>query len=162
MVRLTRLGAKGAMLDVYEDAIQELCQEVEYLTDEALLTLLDPDSKDENCRSIQTILGHVVGSAFSYAIYIQELSGEGDPRPGLRLRDTVLAYLQDLNDAFAFTLTVFEALSDSDLEKFDPKEKIHSRWQQTYDIEQMMEHAIVHVLRHTRQIEKFKRRLEIL
>jgi hypothetical protein len=28
-------------------------------------------------------------------------------------------------------------------------------WGQHYDIEQMMEHAIVHVLRHRRQVEKF-------
>lgn len=159
MARFSRLGAKGAILDVYEDAIQELRQLIEYLPDEALFTLLEPDSKDEDCRSIQTILGHVVGSAYSYAIYVQELIGEGSPRPGVRLRPTVSAYLLDLADAFAFTAKVFDGLSDWDLEEFQEEKKIHARWQQIYDIEQMMEHAIVHVLRHTRQIEKFKMRL---
>lgn len=32
---------------------------------------------------------------------------------------------------------------------------IHSQWGVTYDLEQLLEHAIVHVLRHRRQIEKF-------
>ena len=32
---------------------------------------------------------------------------------------------------------------------------IHSGWSVTYDLEQLLEHAIVHVLRHRRQIEKF-------
>jgi uncharacterized damage-inducible protein DinB len=32
---------------------------------------------------------------------------------------------------------------------------IRSGWGVTYDAEQLLEHAIVHVLRHRRQIEKF-------
>ncbi len=31
---------------------------------------------------------------------------------------------------------------------------IQSRWGVRYDLEQLLEHAIVHVLRHRRQIEK--------
>lgn len=34
--------------------------------------------------------------------------------------------------------------------------KIFTSWNQVYDIEQVTEHAIVHILRHRRQIEKFK------
>ena len=29
------------------------------------------------------------------------------------------------------------------------------KWRQQYDVEQLFEHAIVHVLRHRRQIERF-------
>jgi hypothetical protein len=32
---------------------------------------------------------------------------------------------------------------------------IRSSWGVVYDLEQLLEHAIVHVLRHRRQIEKF-------
>jgi hypothetical protein len=32
---------------------------------------------------------------------------------------------------------------------------INSRWGVQYDMEQMLEHAIVHILRHRRQIERF-------
>jgi hypothetical protein len=33
--------------------------------------------------------------------------------------------------------------------------RIDSRWGVQYDMEQMLEHAIVHILRHRRQIERF-------
>ena len=33
--------------------------------------------------------------------------------------------------------------------------RIESNWGQSYDFEQMLEHAIVHILRHRRQIERF-------
>ena len=35
---------------------------------------------------------------------------------------------------------------------------INAGWGPTYDVEQLLEHAIVHVLRHRRQIEKFMHR----
>jgi hypothetical protein len=33
------------------------------------------------------------------------------------------------------------------------------RWGPTYDLEQLLEHAIVHILRHRRQIERFLERM---
>jgi hypothetical protein len=33
--------------------------------------------------------------------------------------------------------------------------RINSRWGVQYDMEQMLEHAIVHILRHRRQVERF-------
>ena len=48
-----------------------------------------------------------------------------------------------------------------ELEQPDNSLKIKSGWGQSYDIEQMTEHAIVHVLRHRRQIEKFKQLLSL-
>jgi hypothetical protein len=35
--------------------------------------------------------------------------------------------------------------------------RIAARWGPTYDLEQLLEHAIVHVLRHRRQIERLLR-----
>ncbi len=34
--------------------------------------------------------------------------------------------------------------------------RFESRWKQPYDIEQMLEHAIVHILRHRRQLERWR------
>ncbi|WP_294276359.1 hypothetical protein [uncultured Chryseobacterium sp.] len=42
---------------------------------------------------------------------------------------------------------------DITLEEFDQSKKINTLWGQQYDVEQMLEHAIVHILRHRRQIE---------
>ena len=41
----------------------------------------------------------------------------------------------------------------SDQEAVDTKMQV--RWGPTYDFEQLFEHAIVHVLRHRRQIDRF-------
>src|SRR5690606_39753758 len=57
----------------------------------------------------------------------------------------------------AFTENVFKHIKDPELEEFDDSLKMKTSWGQRYDIEQLMEHAIVHVLRHKRQLERIKR-----
>ena len=49
-----------------------------------------------------------------------------------------------------------ENVPNNELEELDNAKKIVTQWGQVFDIDQMMEHAIVHILRHRRQIEKFK------
>ena len=154
MQRLTRKGAKGALLDVYEDAISALQKSIKDLSDEDLVAVILPD--EEDCKSIQTILTHVVSSSYSYAVYIHELKGRRYTRPEEKLHSRALDYVQDLKHAFAFNLNVFAEVEDSELEQFDASRKIMTGWDQLYDIEQLTEHAIVHILRHNRQIEKFK------
>ncbi|MGY0037018.1 hypothetical protein [Pedobacter sp. NJ-S-72] len=63
--------------------------------------------------------------------------------------------------AFQFTVGIFEGVKDEDLERFDAGDKIMTGWGQLYDIEQLMEHAIVHILRHRRQIERFREILSL-
>ncbi|RQO72458.1 damage-inducible protein DinB [Pedobacter sp. KBW06] len=154
MQRLTRKGAKGALLDVYEDAIAALQESIADLSNDDLVAVVLPDEAD--CSSIQTILTHVVSSSYSYAVYIHELKGRSYTRPEEKLRTRAVDYVQDLKDAFLFNLNVFREFDDSELEHFDASGKIMTGWAQLYDIEQLTEHAIVHVLRHKRQIEKFK------
>ena len=156
MATIYRKGATGALLDEYEKVIAELKQVINDVTDEELTTIADGETMDENCRSIQTVLGHVVRSCFSYAVYIRNLYGEKMSRPDIILRSSVNAYQQDLDNGFAYNVATFENIKDSEIEKFGESEKILTLWHQVYDIEQMMEHAIVHILRHRRQIEKFK------
>ncbi|MNQ76811.1 hypothetical protein D3C85_916600 [compost metagenome] len=152
MAGLIREGAKGALLDIYEDALLQLQESIKGISDEDLITVVLPDDPDEDSRSIQSVLAHVVGSSYSYAIYIRTLKGTEYVRPDKKLRMKAADYIQDLKDSFLFNLTVFHEIEDSDLASL----KIMTRWKQLYDIEQLTEHAIVHILRHTRQIEKFK------
>jgi len=60
-----------------------------------------------------------------------------------------------LEAAFAFTEHTFLSHPDIELETLESEQKICVRWGQLFDVEQLMEHAIVHILRHRRQIEKF-------
>lgn len=156
MNKVYRQGAKGALLDEYERVIGELQQTITGLSNKELTTVTDPHTQDDNCRSIQTVLSHVVNSAHSYAIYILHAYGYQMIRPEKRYYPTADDYIRDLQEAFAFTQMVFQDIKDSELEQPDNDKKILTRWGQLYDIEQLMEHAIVHVMRHRRQIEKFR------
>ena len=151
--------AVNAILDEYERAIKELQYVISKISDIDLAAIIDPHTSDINGKSIRNILAHVIGSAFSYAIYIRESIDHAVPRPGLRHRDTALEYIQDLDEVIVFTRDTFKTIYDYSLEQFDYPDKIKTKWGQSYDIEQMMEHAIVHVLRHRRQIEMNKDRI---
>lgn len=145
--------AVNAILAEYERALKELQYVIATISNKDLAATIDPHTSDPNGKSIRNILAHVVGSAFSYAIYIRESMDHAIPRPGLRHRDTALEYIRDLDEVIVFTRDTFKTIYDYSLEKFDYPDKIKTKWGQSYDIEQMMEHAIVHVLRHRRQIE---------
>jgi len=58
-----------------------------------------------------------------------------------------------LENALNYTAAAFEdrwGMSDDDIEKV----KMPTPWGTTYTLEQMLEHAIVHLLRHRRQVER--------
>jgi uncharacterized damage-inducible protein DinB len=121
------------------------------------LKIFDSETKDEDCRSIQTIMSHVVRACYGYA--------------------------NSMREAFSIDGQVYEPkqlAKNEGLEKFDEVmqytvETLDGRWEMTYeeifstfmkssysiksdsvdDLEQKLEHAIVHILRHRRQIEKF-------
>ena len=156
-----RTGAKGALLDEYERAVSELQQCILGISEEQLTTIVDPETRDEHCRSVQTILSHVVRSGYVYARYVQNRKGGASIIvPELVFHTKIDNYIRDLNAAFKFTETVFQPIEDHELEEPDDLKKMKVGWGQTYDIEQLTEHAIVHILRHRRQIEKFKMLLE--
>ncbi len=145
--------AGNALLGEYSKAIAALQTVIKDIDEETLKEVVDPLTNDSNCRSVQTILTHVVSSGFSYAVYIRQLKNIPGERPEKYLHNTIAAYATALDDMLGYTCATFENITDSELEIFNTSEKIKSTWGQWYDIEQMMEHAIVHVLRHRRQIE---------
>ena len=153
---MTRTGAVGALLDIYKKTISELKIIIEDIPDNVLINIVDTKTTDENCRSLQAILTHVVYSGFGYAVNIQNLKGNKIERPDKIYHLTIREYLEDLTNVFLYTETVFKEIKDDGLEQFDDSLKVKTTWGQVYDIEQMTEHAIVHILRHTRQIGKIK------
>ncbi|MEO6637735.1 MAG: DinB family protein [Ginsengibacter sp.] len=156
MIKTYRKGAVGALLDEYERALAELKATTEDISNKELIEIVDATTEDPRCRSIQTILSHVINSGYSYAIYIRNLSNEKMERPQSVLYTTIKEYHKGLDDFFAFTKDTFKDIQDVNLEEFESSKKILAFWGQVYDIEQITEHAIVHILRHRRQIEKFK------
>jgi hypothetical protein len=156
MTKMYRQGAVGALLDIYEQAISDLKKAIEDIPDNALTIITDSQTTDENCKSIQAILSHVVSSGYGYATSIHNLKENNIPRPGKTFHVTIKEYIQDLTNVFAYTENIFKEIKDNELEQFDNSLKIKTGWGQWYDIEQMTEHAIVHILRHKRQIDKIK------
>jgi hypothetical protein len=148
-------GAIGALLDEYEKAVAELQDLLETITDTELMTVADPTTKDPDCQSIQTILTHVVRAGYTYAIYVRKSQGEElDFRERLPL-NSIEEYRKELQIMFQYNEFLFKEYPEVPLETFNQKDKMLTGWEQYYDVEQLFEHAIVHVLRHRRQIERF-------
>jgi len=154
--------AVEALLSEYRNVVVALQKVIANVSYANLTTVVDSTTTDTNCQSIQTILTHVVSSGYSYAGYIRKLKKITDNRPGKVSKMSAADYLTDLDDLIAYTVATFETITDNELEEFDENKKIKTSWGQVYDIEQMMEHAVVHVLRHRRQVEKFKKKMEVL
>ncbi|MEZ4949606.1 MAG: DinB family protein [Saprospiraceae bacterium] len=148
-------GAVGALLDEYEKALTELYQVILPIHDDELTMIVDADTKDPDCKSIQTILAHVVRSGYAYVIYVRNHLGEKIEFKERKYFDTVQPYIEALKKMFEYNIRLFEDYPNLELETHDPDLKIKTNWGQYYDVEQIFEHAIVHILRHRRQIERF-------
>lgn len=152
-------GAVGALLDEYEKSIEELKLVLETITEKQLVTIADPDTNDPDCRSIQTILSHVIRAGYGYAICIRKAQGEKLAYKEREVLHTIVAYQDGLDEMFAYNDKLFKDYPDLKLEEYDLDKKMLMRWGQKYDVDQLMEHAIVHVLRHRRQIERFLQKM---
>lgn len=152
-------GAKGAILDEYERAIQDLQETIGGVNHEKLIKIVDKDTDDDDCRSIQTILAHVVSSGYNYVIAIQNWLGEDLEYTKPKLLQTTAEYAEALDLMFSYNEQLFTDYPNLNLYEYNPEQKIHVRWGQRYDVDQLFEHAIVHILRHRRQIERFKIKL---
>lgn len=148
-----RNGAVGALMDEYERAASELGRLVGRIPDDDFARVVDAETKDDDCRSAQTIMSHVVRAAYGYADYIREQFSIAStrPQPGLLSRQESLEQLDAALEYTAETLDGRWEMSDEEI----ASTVIKSRWGAVYDLEGMLEHAIVHILRHRRQIERF-------
>lgn len=152
-------GAIGALLDEYEKSISELKNVIINVTPSELIKVVDEETKDEDCRSIQTILSHVIESGYAYVIEIRKSLGEELRYENKELLSSVEEYAIALDSMFLFNENLFQEYPQIKLEEHDLSKKFQVRWGQTFDVEQLVEHAIVHVLRHRRQIERFQLKL---
>ena len=152
-------GAIGALLDEYEKSIKELKLVIQNISSDDLIRIVDDETKDDDCKSIQTILSHIVGSGYGYAIVIRKWLGEELEYKKREYFNAVVDYNFALDKMFEYNEKLFNDYPNIKLEAYEPENKIKVRWGQLYDVEQLFEHAIVHILRHRRQIERFKEKI---
>lgn len=151
-------GSVKALLDEYKKAINELIAIIKPLNEKSLSMIVDSNTKDPDCKSIQTILSHIVCSGYGYTIYIENSIGANKPRLERQTFNNVNQYIDQLNSMFEYCENFFKSNKNLTIEQTDNSKKITVNWGQQYDIEQLLEHAIVHILRHRRQIENFIKR----
>jgi uncharacterized damage-inducible protein DinB len=153
MTKEYRPGAVGALMDEYERAAGDLARTVAGLSDEEFERVRDAETTDEDCRSIATILNHVVRATYGYADMIRAALGQESARPAIAAM-SLGESLERFEAALAYTAETLEGrwrMTDDEIMAV----RMAARWGPAYDLEQLLEHAIVHVLRHRRQIERF-------
>ncbi len=151
-----RKGAIGSLLDEYERASVELKTLVENVGAANYSRVVEGES--EHCRSIAVIMNHVVRAGYGYSKYIRDaLAMDCLPVEDKRIPQTEIGGAID--KMLAYTAEIFESerkITDEEMETIFFK----TRWCESYNIDQLLEHAIVHILRHRRQIEKFLLKFE--
>jgi hypothetical protein len=153
MKKKYRKGGIGAVMDEYERAATDLKNLIGNISETDFVKIVDPETKDDDCRSVQTIVSHVTNSGYGYANYIRDWFSIPKSSPERRLISQSNFSLE-LDKMLAYTSETLQdkwELKDDEIMKV----KMIVRWGPQYDLEQLLEHAIVHILRHRRQIEKF-------
>ena len=148
-------GNVQALLDEYKKVISQLVRVIEGINDSTLPVIVDPLTDDPACKSIQKILTHVVQAGYNYTVYFENYIGNKTTFFSLSDYSSVKEYINHLNEMYIYCENFFKNNPTLNIVEKDTTRKILVRWGQQYDIEQLMEHAIVHVLRHRRQIEKY-------
>jgi uncharacterized damage-inducible protein DinB len=143
----------GALLDEHKRAAGELTRRLAGIDDDGFRLIRDATTKDEDCRSIQTIIAHVLRSGYSYADAIRKVTGlaSSSPKPRTYELAEVGAEMGRMLAYMAETLEGKWLLTDDEIVAF----RMVSRDGVPYNLEQRLEHAIVHLLRHRRQIDRF-------
>ena len=147
-------GPFGALMDEYARAAGELCAVIEAVPPD--LFPREAASGDPDVLSIRAITIHVALSAHGYASTLRRArdlpSTQADRTPiesPAELRPRLAAALR-------YTEGALDGLYEADEATWTAL-RFEMSWGPTYDPEMLLEHAIVHLLRHRRQVERWPR-----
>jgi len=140
------------MMDEYERAANEYVEVIASIPAYLYATEIDPDSPDKECRSIQGISTHVISAGFGYANGIRRAFGAEEAKSGKMVieQSAIADAMHEMLDYTDETLAGHWSMTDDEVNKM----MVPMRWKDRYDLETLLEHAIVHVLRHRRQVER--------
>ena len=150
MEKLYRKGAIGALTDEYEKALNELKDLLLQIPDDEFQKVYN-EKTDVDFQSVRNIILHMIKSGYGYANHIRKRFGNNYVVPRIKIETTEQG-ISKLEKMFEYTVETFEDkwhLTYGEL----MNTIIKTSWT-TYDLEALIEHAIVHILRHRLQIEK--------
>jgi hypothetical protein len=153
MEKKYRKGGIGAIMDEYERAASELKDLIGKISESDYLEIVDTDTKDDDCRSVHTIVSHATNSGYAYANYIRDWFAIPKNSPERRMISQK-DFPAEFDKMISYTAETLEGKWEYSDDKIQ-KVKMVVRWGPQYDLEQLLEHAVVHILRHRRQVEKF-------
>jgi hypothetical protein len=111
-----------------------------------------PPTDDPNYASLEALGRHVLSAAGSYMIWMCEMLAL--PDPGIRPAPDVSDIVRDADDYMEHVLERWQApLSEVPNEKLETPE-YPTRWQTRYCIDSMLEHAVMHPIRHAFQLNE--------
>jgi uncharacterized damage-inducible protein DinB len=158
MNRTYRKGAIGALTDEYEKALNELKDLLFKIPDAEFQKVYNEKTKAD-FQSVRNIVLHMINSGYGYANYIRKRFKNQYVVSKIEIEKTEQG-IAELEKMFEYTVETFEDkwhLTYGQL----MNTIIKTSWT-TYDLEAIIEHAIVHILRHRLQIEKMIIKYEIL
>jgi hypothetical protein len=142
-------------MDEYARAAEDFCRAVEAF-DPARFAA-ERASDNPNTRSPHAICVHVCGAAHRYAHYIRKARGvEFIER--YELDPSRVGSPQDVRGLLAEAITFTEGTVEPLLRATEADIQALSftvRWGPRYDPEMILEHAVCHLLRHRRQLERW-------
>ncbi|KAF0141025.1 MAG: hypothetical protein FD122_1921 [Stygiobacter sp.] len=151
MRREFRPGNIGALMDEYERASFDLRKLILSFSENEFERILDDKTDDEDCRSVQTIMHHVISAGYRYLNQINIFLKQEQITPNFEASNPA----STIEEFDKMLLLTSEAVKNNLAMSYEEvlSTRMETRWG-LYDIEMMFEHAIVHILRHRRQIEK--------
>jgi hypothetical protein len=148
-------GPFGALMDEYARAAEDFCRVVESFD----LARFDAERPSTNPSTIspRAICLHAIGAAHRYAHYIRKARGVGfaerydaDPTR-LHVPRDVRALLTEGIVLMEETVEPLLTASEQTIQALS----FVVRWGPRYDPEMILEHAVCHVMRHRRQLERW-------
>ena len=150
-----RPGMFGALMDEYARAAEDFCRVVDWFD----ASRFDGERSENSAttKSPRIMCAHVCGAAHRYAHYIRKARGV-DFIEQYQVDPALISSPRDvrrlLAEGIMFTEATVELLRNSSEDEIRAL-VFPVRWGPQYDPEMLMEHAICHLLRHRRQLERW-------
>lgn len=150
-----RPGPFGTLMDEYARAAADFCAVVEGFDTEVYTRGRGGD--DEHTASAHALCAHVCGAARRYSEYIRKALG----LPHVDRYEAPLGLVASPADVRPALGAAMRYTEEGLADLYDDPREAHEivtflvAWGPRYDPEMILEHAIVHLLRHRRQLERW-------